>query len=93
MQKDKVYRAIGLMSGTSLDGEIDVALIETNGRDLVKPLRYVAHPYDISVRDKVRACFGKLERDADVDEAEKLVTDIHIEAVKALGKRDLTDLL
>ena len=87
MQKDKVYRAIGLMSGTSLDGEIDVALIETDGHDYVKPLRYMAHPYDISVRDKVRDCFGKLDRDACVDEAEKLVTDLHIDAVKALGEQ------
>lgn len=82
----KVYRAIGLMSGTSLDGEIDVSLIETDGFDIVKPIRFYAHPYDISVRDKVRACFGKKERDDAVIEAERLVTDIHIQAVKAFGE-------
>ncbi|MGN7439219.1 MAG: anhydro-N-acetylmuramic acid kinase [Alcanivorax sp.] len=86
MEKDKVYRAIGLMSGTSLDGEIDVALIETDGRNFVRPLRYMAHPYDISVRDKVRACFGKISRDAAVEEAESLVTQLHIDAVKAFGE-------
>ncbi len=87
MDQGKVYRAIGLMSGTSLDGVIDVALIETDGQDYVRPLRYLAHPYDISVRDKVRACFGKKERDEQVEEAEELVTNLHIEAVKALGEQ------
>jgi len=86
MNEHKVYRAIGLMSGTSLDGEVDVALIETDGRDYVKPLHYMAYLYDIKVRDKVRESFGKLERDSNVDEAEKLVTDIHIAAVKAFGE-------
>lgn len=73
------------MSGTSLDGEIDVALIETDGHDHVKPLEFYAHPYPMNVRDKVRACFGKRERDDMVDEAEQLVTDIHIDAVKTSG--------
>ena len=86
MSENKVYRAIGLMSGTSLDGVIDVALIETDGHDFVKPLRYYAHPYDAGVRDKVRACFGKTEPDAQTEEAEKLVTDLHIEAVKAFNE-------
>ncbi len=85
MSGEKVYRAIGLMSGTSLDGEIDVALIETDGQGFVKPLDFKPFPYDISARDKVRACFGKREPDAGVAEAEKLVTDLHIAAVKASG--------
>lgn len=84
MSDRKVYRAIGLMSGTSLDGVIDVALLETDGHDYVKPLKYYEHPYDISIRDTVRACFGKVERDEAVDEAERLVTDAHIAAVQAL---------
>jgi anhydro-N-acetylmuramic acid kinase len=85
MSKQKVYRAIGLMSGTSLDGEIDVALIETDGQDYVKPLGFQPFPYDASVRDKVRACFGRKERGAQVDMAEALVTELHIQAVKASG--------
>jgi anhydro-N-acetylmuramic acid kinase len=75
------------MSGTVLDGEIDVALIESDGYGYVKPLRYMAYPYDKSVLDKVRACFGKKKPDAQTVEAEKLVTDLHIEAVKAFGEQ------
>ena len=86
MSAGKVYRAIGLMSGTSLDGAIDVALIETDGENHVKSLKYYAHPYDSSVRDKVRACFGKTEPDAQTEEAEKLVTDLHIAALQEFGE-------
>ncbi len=82
---NRIYKAIGLMSGTSLDGSIDVALIETDGQGLVYPLGFYAHPYDAGVRGAVRACFGKTQADADTDKAEALVTDIHIEAVKASG--------
>ena len=85
MSEDKVYRAIGLMSGTSLDGEIDVALLETDGRSYVKPINFYAHPYDLAVRNKVRACFGKRDVDDDVREAEALITDLHISAVIASG--------
>lgn len=73
------------MSGTSLDGEIDVALIETDGRDYVKALDFAPQPYDSAVREAVRACFGKRAVDADTRAAEELVTRAHIEAVKASG--------
>lgn len=85
MSENKVYTAIGLMSGTSLDGEIDVALLRTDGADYVERLDFKPFPYDIAVRDKVRACFGKRARDEAVEEAEKLVTDLHIQAIKASG--------
>ncbi|MBX2834700.1 MAG: anhydro-N-acetylmuramic acid kinase [Micavibrio sp.] len=85
MEKKKVYRAIGLMSGTVLDGEIDVALLETDGDDYVNVLGFYAHPYDVNVREAVRKCFGRIAPDGDTKLAETLVTDAHIEAVKASG--------
>lgn len=85
MEREKVYRSIGLMSGTSLDGSIDVALIETDGQGVVRPLGFYAHPCDAAVRDTVRACFGKTKPDTYTQEAERQVTDIHIAAVKASG--------
>lgn len=85
MEKKKVYTAIGLMSGTSLDGEIDVALLETDGQSHVKVLDFYNHSYDIAARDEVRACFGKRAPDAQTKAAEAWVTDIHIDAVKASG--------
>jgi anhydro-N-acetylmuramic acid kinase len=85
MAKAKVYRAIGLMSGTSLDGQVDVALLETDGRDYVKPLDFKPFRYEDSIREIVRPCFGKRAHDEQLERAEAAVTDVHIRAVKASG--------
>lgn len=84
MTERKVYTAIGLMSGTSLDG-VDAALMETDGRGLVRPLGFVTIPYQPAVRDEIRSVFGTTNRNApSVKEAEALVTRKHIEAVEEL---------
>lgn len=57
MQNKKVYTAIGLMSGTSLDG-IDAALIRTDGHSYVEVIGWVTIPYDDELREKLRACLG-----------------------------------
>jgi anhydro-N-acetylmuramic acid kinase len=41
--------AIGLMSGTSLDG-IDAALIETDGAGVVRPVAFRGEPYSDAAR-------------------------------------------
>jgi anhydro-N-acetylmuramic acid kinase len=84
MEAGKVYRAIGLMSGTSLDG-VDAALIETDGYAHVEPLKFVSLPYDKEVKAKVRGCLGlKDPADIRVREAALLLTLRHIEAVRKL---------
>ncbi len=83
MQKN-IYTAIGLMSGTSLDG-VDAAIIETDGESQVKTGAFVTIPYNEADRDTVRACFGLQERGSPlVREAERIITDAHIAAVKEL---------
>jgi anhydro-N-acetylmuramic acid kinase len=84
MPKNKTYTALGLMSGTSLDG-VDCALIETDGADFVRPLDFVTCPYDPATREIIRACFGKTNpKDSDVVTAAKLLTQKHADAVLAL---------
>ena len=84
MKNQKVYRAIGLMSGTSLDG-IDVALIETDGFAYVKPLDFKTVIYTDEDRAILRSVLGRRDYDEDVRAAEKLLTDLHVAALRDFG--------
>lgn len=78
-------RAIGLMSGTSLDG-VDIAFIKTDGHSHVERIAFQSFPYSRELRAKVKDCFGlSSDPDGRVAEAEKLITDVHINAVKSFG--------
>jgi anhydro-N-acetylmuramic acid kinase len=73
-----MWRAIGLMSGTSLDG-IDVAMIETDGRDRVLPGAPLTFPYPPDFRERLRSVLGGVGPVADVEEE---LTQLHAEAVE-----------
>ncbi len=81
--------AVGLMSGTSLDG-IDAALVETDGEGHVKPLAFRCEPWSDPARAQLRAAFElalTFERpraNPDIAAAEALVTRAHILAVRKL---------
>jgi anhydro-N-acetylmuramic acid kinase len=81
--------AIGLMSGTSLDG-IDAALIETDGEGHVRPIAFHGTPYADADRALLAAAArialtlqGPAHEPA-IAVAERRLTDLHVEAVGAL---------
>jgi anhydro-N-acetylmuramic acid kinase len=73
-----VRRAIGLMSGTSLDG-IDVAMIETDGRERIVTGPALTIPYPDVFRERLRSVLGGV---GPVGEVEAELTGLHAEAVE-----------
>jgi anhydro-N-acetylmuramic acid kinase len=73
-------RALGLMSGTSLDG-VDAAIVETDGEDRVTLGPCLTVPYDDALRGRLRAVLGEPEAARSV---EPDLTDAHAAAVRQL---------
>ena len=81
------WRALGLMSGTSLDG-IDVAVIETDGERVLKRGHAATYPYSDAFRDQLRAGLAdaacvqsRAERPGRLRLIEQYLTELHAEAV------------
>lgn len=82
-----MFIALGLMSGTSMDG-IDAALLRTDGYEWVEAGSFLTVPYEAGFRERLRACLGGApERPGAVAEVERELTDLHAAAVGELLRR------
>jgi anhydro-N-acetylmuramic acid kinase len=80
--------AIGLMSGTSMDG-IDVALVQTDGQDVVERGPFMGLPYEAAFRERLkqglvsaREITDRSERPGCLADLERELTLRHADAVQ-----------
>lgn len=81
--KKRLFLALGLMSGTSMDG-IDVALVKTDGVAKVTQLGFASYGYAPAFRARLRAQLGKMK----APQLEKDLTNLHAVAVMAFLKKN-----
>lgn len=92
----KIRRALGLMSGTSMDG-IDIALIETDGEDHLRRLAAGGVAYEPAFRERLRGALHdavaikqRRERPGSLAAVEAELTRLHADAVlRFIGDRML----
>ena len=83
MPTRKHISALGLMSGTSLDG-IDAALLTTDGDTIVAAGPSLTIPYDDLLRERLRAALGLSRLDEGLNELGRALARAHADAVRAL---------
>lgn len=77
-------RVLGFMSGTSMDG-VDVALVETDGEQVFRPVAATTLPYPGDVRARLETVVRARGADpGELARLERIVTDLHAEAAEAL---------
>lgn len=88
MLKAEVVRAVGAMSGTSLDG-VDAAVIETDGEDIVGFGPVVYRPYNADEQACLRSALGQWPEGEDVAAATQVVQRAHQEVLAEFEGIDL----
>lgn len=81
-----LYTAIGTMSGTSLDG-IDIALIKTDGAQLIETGAAITVPYSAAMQARLRDVLGKPDHPA-VPALSVEVTQLHADAIRQLLRHE-----
>jgi len=89
----KIYTALGLMSGTSMDG-VDASIIQTDGKSQYKSIldKYFKYPESIynnltTLRDKIKTSKDLKKYKKQIKSVEKDITIFHAESVVKILKK------
>lgn len=90
MQKGKLFNAIGLMSGTSMDG-IDVAFLQSDGKSVIKNKYFSYFPYDDDFRQKISHLISSKSSSDETQKIEREFTDLNASIVEIFLKEHAID--
>jgi anhydro-N-acetylmuramic acid kinase len=77
----KIYKSIGLMSGTSMDG-IDLALIESNGKSVINRKNFFYRPYSKDFKKRLASLIYNSPRLQEIKSVENDLTLLHAQIVQ-----------
>ena len=94
----KIYTALGLMSGTSMDG-VDASIIKTDGKSYYKAILddYLEYPSSIynnltALRDKIRSSKDLKRYQKQINSIEKKITIFHGKLVNKIIKKNKVNI-
>ena len=94
----KIYTALGLMSGTSMDG-VDASIIQTDGKSKYNAIldKYFEYPKNIynnltTLRDKIKRSKDLKKHQKQIKSVEKEITIFHAKAVNEILKKKKTNI-
>ena len=94
----KIYTALGLMSGTSMDG-VDASIIQTDGKSKYKAIidMYFKYPKNVyknltNIRDKINSSKDLKKHKKQIKSVEKELTIFHAKAVNEILKKNKTNV-
>ena len=89
----KIYTALGLMSGTSMDG-VDASVIQTDGKSKYKAIldKYFRYPENIYkdlilLRDKIKTAKDLKKHQKKIKSVEENITIFHAKSVEKILKK------
>jgi anhydro-N-acetylmuramic acid kinase len=87
---NKIYKTIGLMSGTSMDG-IDLAFIESDGAKIINRKSFYYKPYDSEFKKQLGGLIYNTPKLIEIKEVENKLTLLHADIVNEFLAKNKID--